>query len=195
MKIKSLIFIALLFFGLQGITAQEVIERKAGPSSGNGGVVFGAKAGLNVSTWLGDGFTGISPRPGMYVGGVAEIPVFTNDFYLQPELLFSFQGADIGPSNTNLFYLQLPIMAKYHINEKIAAELGPQVGFLLADNWDEENSGQDTKKLDLGINFGAGYYLNANLYFQLRAGLGLTKVFDVFKERNGVVSVGACYFL
>ena len=196
MRMRTLIFFALLFFGIQGINAQTVIQG-SGPSNGGDGcdMRFGAKGGLNISTWLGDGFTGISPRPGAYVGGIAEIPAFMDGFYLQPELLFSLQGADIGPSNVNLFYVHLPIMAKYHITEEIAVELGPQIGFLLRDNWEEDFQGQDTKKVHTGLNLGGGYRLNENLYFQLRFGLGLSKIFDITKSRNGVVSIGACYFL
>jgi len=196
MRMRILIFFALLFFGIQGINAQTVIQGSGPSSGGDGGDMrFGAKGGLNISTWLGDGFTGISPRPGAYVGGIAEIPAFMDGFYLQPELLFSFQGADIGPSNVNLFYVHLPIMAKYHITEEIAVEFGPQPGFLISDNWEEEFQGQDTKKFHLGLNLGGGYRLNENLYFQLRFGLGLSKIFDITNSRNGVVSIGACYFL
>lgn len=196
MKIKTLAIFALFCLALQQMNAQTVIQG-TGPSGGGAGgdLMIGGKAGLNVSTWLGDGFTGISPRPGVYFGGIAEIPVFLDNFYLQPELLFSFQGADIGVSNINLFYVHLPVMAKYHITEAIAVEFGPQPGFLIGDNWEEEFQGQDTKKFHLGLNLGGGYRLNENLYFQLRFGLGLSKIFDVTKSRNGVLSVGACYFL
>lgn len=196
MKIRFLIAFMSLFLGIQATYAQTVIQG-TGPS-GDGGsaeMIFGAKAGLNISTWLGDGFTGISPRPGLYLGGIAEIPAFFDGFYLQPELLLSFQGADIGPSNINLFYIHIPVMAKYHITEQIAVEFGPQPGLLLGDNWEEEFQGQDTKKFHLGLNLGGGYRLNENLYFQLRLGLGLSKIFDITESRNGVVSIGACYFL
>jgi len=49
------------------------------------------------------------------------------------------QGGDnLAGDALNLLYVHIPIMGKYHIAGQIAAEFGPQIGFLLSDNWDED---------------------------------------------------------
>jgi len=191
MKGKFFAIIAIVFFGSAQVHSQAT--KGSGGSGGIGEIGFGAKAGLNLSTFLGNDFVGISPKLGAYVGGMAEIPAFFENFYLQPELLISFQGADIGPGNLNLTYLHLPLMAKYHITDEIAAEFGPQIGVRLGDNGDDFG-GFDTNSTHIGLNFGGGYRLNDNFYFQLRFGLGLSKVRDKTDLRNGVVSLGGAYF-
>ncbi|WP_400073886.1 porin family protein [Zobellia russellii] len=195
MKIKFCVILTFVFFGIQSSIAQTVIQG-TGPSGGfnMGDIKFGGKAGINFTTWLGNDFDGVSAKVGTYFGGIAEIPVM-DDFYVQPELLFALQGADLGPSNVNLAYLQIPVMGKYHITEEVAVELGPQVGFLLADNWEEDLQFQDTKTIELGVNIGAGYRMDENFYFQFRIGVGLSEVLSVTKAHNGAVSVGAVYFL
>ncbi len=191
MKGKFFAIIAIVFFGLGQLHAQSTEDGVA--SAGIGQIVFGAKAGLNISTFLDNDFVEISPKLGAYVGGIAEIPAFFENFYLQPELVLSFQGADIGPGNLNLTYLHLPLMARYQITDGIAAEFGPQIGFRLSDNGDDFN-GFDTNNTQIGLNFGGGYRLNDTIYFQLRFGLGLSKVLDNTDLRNGVVSLGGAYF-
>jgi hypothetical protein len=191
MKVKFFALVATLLFGLAFTNAQTI--QGTGSADGMGELRFGVKAGLNVSTFFGDGFRDIGPKPGAYFGGLAEIPAFFDNFYLQPEILFSLQGADLGPDNLNLTYVHLPVMAKYHINDEIAVEFGPQIGFLLADN-NEDLGGIDTNSVHVGLNIGGGYRLNDNLYFQLRFGPGLSRVINDFDLRNGVLSIGACYF-
>lgn len=191
MKVKFFAFLTTLFFGLPGMNAQVI--QGTGFSDGIGELRFGAKAGLNVSTFLGKDFVDISPKSGAYIGGLVEIPAFFDNFYLQPELLFSFQGANLGPGNFNLTYIHLPVMAKYHITDEIAVEFGPQLGFLLGDN-DEDFGGIDTNTIHIGLNFGGGYQLNDNFYFQLRFSPGLSRVIDNSDLRNSVLSLGACYF-
>ncbi len=135
-----------------------------------------------------------SDRSSFYVGGIAEIPAFFDGFYLQPELLLSLQGADIGFENLNLYYLHIPLMGKYHITDEIAVEFGPQIGFLVADNWDDPITGSDTNKINFGINIGGGYRLNENFYFQLRYNSGFTKILDGTNLKNRVLQIGAAYF-
>ncbi|MBC6999986.1 porin family protein [Cytophaga sp. FL35] len=185
--------LVFLFFSI-AINAQTVFQGTGPSGSSFGDVKIGGKAGLHVATWMGEDVSGVSQRLGFYAGGIAEIPMFMDDLYLQPELLISLVGADIGPSNVNLTYLTLPLMGKFHIIEEVAVEFGPQVGFLLSDNWEEDLQGQDTKKMDIGLNFGGGYRMNENIYFQMRFGFGLGKVLDITKVRNGVFSIGGSYF-
>lgn len=197
---KIVLLIAFTIISLNTSNAQ-VIQgtSNAGNDAGStsvsiGEFKIGVKAGFGASTFFGSGFTGISARPGFYAGGIVELPAFFDGFYLQPELILSLQGADVGLENLNLIYLHIPLMAKYHLTDQIAVEVGPQIGFLVADNWDDPVTGSDTNKINLGINIGGGYRLNENWYFQLRFSPGFTKILDNTNLKNGVLQLGAAYF-
>ncbi len=194
---KKIIFtLAITLLAIQQHQAQTTVQGTA--SQAKGDMMFGVKAGLNISTFLGRDYVDITPRVGAYLGGLVEIPI-TDKIYFQPEAILSFQGADLGAGNLNLTYLHLPIMGKYHITEAIAVELGPQIGVLIGDNGnDYVIIGGDpdvrTKSLHLGFNVGGGYRLDENIYFQARFSVGLSKVIEDTKTRNGVLQIGACYF-
>ncbi len=75
-------------------------------------VTLGAKAGLNLSTLVGD-TANVSMKPGFHIGGMAELEL-TEKLSVQPELLYSLQGArfDCAGSNYNynLSYITLPVI-------------------------------------------------------------------------------------
>lgn len=193
---KIILFITITFFSLQAVKAQ-VIQGTSNTSGGvsTGDMRFGAKAGFGVSTFMGRDYIEITPKPGFYVGGVAEIPAFFDSFYLQPEVVLQYQGAGIGgDEDLNLFYLHLPLMGKYHITEEFAVELGPQIGVLLADNWDEDLNVINTNRLNIGLNIGGGYRLDDNFYFNLRFSPGFTTVIENTGVKNFAFQVGANYF-
>src|SRR6476620_12597493 len=96
-------------------------------------VKFGVKAGLNVAnvTVSNDYFGVTSPststKIGFHVGGLAELKL-TDKFAIQPDLLFSMQGATTKSSENdfagftstsedkiNLSYINIPVMFKYYI--------------------------------------------------------------------------------
>ncbi len=80
MKRNFFAIIALVFFGSALIHAQAMQDSDM--SGGIGDFRFGPKAGVHLSTFLGNDFVGISSKFGAYVGGVAEIPAFFENFYL-----------------------------------------------------------------------------------------------------------------
>tara|TARA_R110002167_G_scaffold27871_19_gene94603 strand:+ start:1697 stop:2287 length:591 start_codon:yes stop_codon:yes gene_type:complete len=186
---------ALALFSIQQHCAQDGTNSA---SFGNGQLQFGVKAGLNISTFLGRDYLDVTPRVGAYMGGLAEMGITENIFF-QPEVLLSFQGADLGVGNLNLTYLHFPLMGKYLITDEIAVELGPQIGFLFGDNGSDYNivNGNpelNTRSVQLAVNLGGGYRLDEHLYFQVRFSAGLSKVIEDTKTRNGVLQLGACYF-
>jgi len=193
MKIKLVAIFTLLVVGVSQVNAQ-VFEGTSGAVDLDE-LRFGPKVGFNVSSFSGDDFVNINTKAGGYIGAIAEIPAFFDSFYIQPEVLFSLKGADVGPGNLNLYYLQLPVMAKYHITDAIAVELGPQLGFLIGDNGDKEPlSNVNPNSVDVGMNIGGGYLLNDTFYFQLRFEASLSRVLDNSDLRNRAVSIGASYF-
>jgi hypothetical protein len=173
-------------------------------SNAQGKINFGAKAGLNLVNLVGD-LEGAESKAGIHFGGMAEISI-NDKFSVQPELLFSTQGAnaEFGEDTFNLSYISLPIMAKYYATEALSIEVGPQVGFLV--NAEEEFEGETfdidegTHGVDFSLNFGLGYKLASGINFSARYNLGLSNVFDFEGEgqdvdvKNSVFQFSIGYF-
>ena len=186
-------------------------------------VTFGAKAGLNFAS-LDITDSNIDGRTSFHLGITAEFEM-SDTFSIQSELLYSAQGATedagetIGTTVYNddykfkLNYLQIPVMAKFYVSEGLSLEVGPQIGFLLSADVENDYSTIDNgtvldsgsieidykdfmKSVDFGLNFGLGYKLDSGLNFGLRYNLGLNDVYDVdgsnaeIKNRVLQLSVG-----
>ncbi|MGO4772300.1 porin family protein [Flavobacterium sp. W22_SRS_FK3] len=168
------------------------------------GVKFGVKAGVNFANVGGDA-EDTKTLVGFQVGGFAEIKL-TEKFAIQPELLYSAQGAKNEDSfggetykyDTKLDYLNVPVMAKYFITEAFSVEAGPQIGFLLSAKEDGEDFKDYAKSIDFGLNFGAGYDFTENLSAGVRYNLGLSNIndgegSDDYKVNNSVFSLSVGY--
>lgn len=139
---------------------------------------FGAKAGLNFSSIA--GFEGAKNQVGFHIGGYATISV-SDKFAVQPELLYSAQGAKFEGGSLNLSYINIPVMAKFNVADKFNLEVGPQIGLLMSATAKSDNGGsEDYKSLmnstDFGLNFGAGYEVAENINVGLRYCLGLSQL-------------------
>ena len=151
---------------------------------------FGVKAGVNFSSINGDEADSFDGRTGFHVGGVVDISVSDN-FSVQPEVLYSAQGADYSDEmysgSYKLDYLNVPVMAKFRVGEGFNVEVGPQFGFLLSakDEYDSSggDSGEDdvkdyTKSVDFSANVGLNYKLESGLNFGARYTIGLSELND-----------------
>jgi opacity protein-like surface antigen len=181
---------------------------------------FGVKAGLNIANVGGDAETAGS-RMGLHIGGLAEFKL-SETFAIQPELLYSMQGAKMEFVDFNeetfaftteeedlkLDYLIIPIMGKYYVTESLSIEAGPQIGFLMSAKAGDTDVKDGYEGVDFGINGGLGYALEGGLFFQARYYLGLTSIvkevevpefegFDIevpeVKAQNNVLSVSVGY--
>jgi opacity protein-like surface antigen len=161
----------------------------------NAQVKFGAKVALNVATLTGD-VEDASSLIGFQVGAFAEIKV-SEKFAVQPELMYSAQGASFDYGDSQLGYLNIPVMAKYYVAKSFSLEAGPQIGFLLSAKDDGDDIKDDLSSTDFGFNFGAGYDFTENLSAGLRYNLGLTNLIDIegfdSTAKNGVFSVSLGY--
>ncbi|PZX92907.1 PorT family protein [Flavobacterium aquariorum] len=159
------------------------------------GVKFGVKAALNVATLTGD-VEDASSLVGFQVGGFAEIKV-SEKFAVQPELMFSTQGASFDGFDSKLNYLNIPVMAKFYVAKSFSLEAGPQIGFLLSAKEDGEDFKDFASSTDFGLNLGAGYDFTENLSAGLRYNIGLSNVSDFPGDsssiKNGVFSVSLAY--
>jgi opacity protein-like surface antigen len=174
-------------------------------------IKFGAKVGLNISNLSGD-VEDSKSLIGAHLGGFAEISI-SEKFAIQPELLFSMQGAkseysetDVDYSyneetKTKLNYLNVPILAKYYVADKFALLAGPQFGILMSAKEDYEfsetlsgttDSGSESidakefyKSLALSFNLGASYSITENFFVDARYNLGLSSIAKDYTDEFG----------
>ena len=177
---------------------------------------WGAKAGLNFASIAGDGTEELSGKTGFHIGFLAEM-ILTDQFAIQPEILYSTQGAkgEISESEfnakqqLNLNYVNIPIMAKYYIMDGLNLELGPQVGFLVTAeaNYEETAEGEsfsesedikdELNSTDLALAGGLGYKMG-KIFLNARYGVGLSNILknegeDNFSQKNTVFQLSVGY--
>ncbi len=150
-------------------------------------VSFGVKGGLNYSNLAGQNSN--KPIVRYHVGAFSEIKI-NPTFSFQPELQFSAQGfmsnVDLRQNaedpvltisdNIDLSYINVPILAKFNINNLVNVVIGPQIGVLVmakSENWGDIKGLFNT--VDFGLNLGGGLTFNS-LIIDLRYNLGLSEV-------------------
>jgi hypothetical protein len=159
---------------------------------------FGIKAGLNYANQNGSEITinnsnyTTSAITSYHTGLVAEIKLM-NSFSIQPELLYSTQGATyknaVEEFKNELGYLSIPVLAKINLSKVVSIELGPQASFLLSErnNFDVKN-GETFEFAAVG---GLGINITKNIFLQGRYVLGLTEASKDAEVKNSVLQVSA----
>ena len=156
--------------------------------SQRGSLQVGIKGGVNLSNYD-DGDDG-DARVGFHVGGLLHIHTQNPRLALQPEFVFSTQGASFGDGTQKIDYLNIPFLIQYIGRGGLRLETGPQVGALISakfeDNEDNEFSIKNSfKKSDFGWVFGLGFLSSSGLGVDARYNLGLT---DITKGRGNVMN-------
>ncbi|NRT15298.1 opacity protein-like surface antigen [Flavobacterium sp. 28A] len=155
---------------------------------------IGIKGGLNYANINGSEIQ-TDAITSYHVGLVAELKL-TEKFAVQPELLYSTQGATYKNALTEfkneLGYLAIPVLAKVYLNKTISLELGPQASFLLSEKNDFDI--KDSNTFDFSVNAGLGVKITENFFLQGRYNLGLTDVSKDAETKNSVVQVSAGFF-
>lgn len=179
-------------------------------------ISFGVKAGVNFASIGGDDSDEFDGRTGFHAGVLAEIMV-TEQFGIQPEILYSMQGFKFEESESGfsskaevkLDYINVPILAKYKFTPGFSAHLGPQIGFLLnAEGEYEDSFGGETtsetidikefvKDFDFGVAAGLGYELDMGVFFNARYILGISDINDDddsdYNQQNNVFQLSVGY--
>lgn len=189
-KMKKLLFISLIAFGLSA-NAQKV------------GV--GLKAGANITNFTGGDFSEVTKKSliGFYGGAYLNFSL-ANTFSIQPEALISTQGAkfeDAGQTqNYKLTYVTVPVMFKYKSMGGFYLEAGPQVGFKISESIPDQTIGNFAKNLDLSLAAGLGFQSAGGFGVGARYAAGLSKVgdFDASEGvnpdfKNSAIQVGVFY--
>lgn len=193
---KKLVFLAAI--AVMSVTAVKAQE-----------IRLGVKGGVNFATFSGDNLGDVKSRTGFHLGGLVEIPV-TERFSVQPEILYSAQGAEYRTSGTDLLgsyedkrtekldYISVPVMAKFYVVDGLAIEAGPQISFLTSEKWEVQRKqngntasidgeSNNRSSIDFSLGAGASYRLPMGVFFGARYNFGLTNVNDgEFKDDNKI---------
>ena len=161
-------------------------------------VQFGLKAGLNYANQTGTNITVNSTNyktdaiSSYHAGLVAEVKIFES-FAIQPELLYSTQGATYTNTLTEIKnevgYISIPVMMKIYMSKSISLELGPQASFLLSGK--DKFAVNDSNTFDFSVAAGLGLKITKNIFIEGRYGLGLTEVSKDAQTKNSVLQVSA----
>jgi hypothetical protein len=174
-KMKKTLLSAIVILAFGFANAQD--------KAGKDGMKFGVKAGANLASVAGDGYNDTDGTAGFFVGGLVDMPLAGN-FHLQPELMFSMEGAD----NASISYVRIPVMAKYYIMDGLSAQAGPEIALKVS----SEND--DIKSLDYGLGIGAGYELPMGIFAEARYNLGLADISKVTgTQSNAAFQIGIGY--
>ena len=162
-------------------------------------VNIGTKIGLNSYTIDSDNNTEFDSEIGIHAGLIGHIHM-SSQFAIQPELVFSMQGAKNGNTNLNLDYINIPVLFQYMFDNGFRLQAGPQVGFLMnakAKNNDISVDLKDEfKAIDMGLSFGVSYiHPPTSFGFDVRYNLGLTDISESsnVKSINRGVQIGILY--
>ena len=156
---------------------------------------FGIKGGANFANQNGDTppeFESAESITSYHAGLVAEVKLFDR-FAIQPELLYSTQGASyknaVEEFKNELGYLSIPVLAKIYLSKSLSLELGPQASFLLNERKNVDFGDQNT--FEFAAVGGLGLNITKNLFIQARYGLGLTEASKDADIKNSTIQLSA----
>ncbi|MEO9147260.1 MAG: porin family protein [Ginsengibacter sp.] len=166
---KKTLMLAASLFLIVGVTKAQ-----------HSGVHFGLKAGMNASSLSN---TNSDTKIGFNAGVLAHIHTSSKSWAIQPELLYSLEGAKSKANSdvkTNLSYLNVPVLVQYLFNNGFRLEAGPQIGFLMSAKNKVGGSSTDIKDAFNTTNFsipvGLGYLTRYGLGFDARYNFGITDI-------------------
>jgi hypothetical protein len=167
---KRIIISALLVMLIKGAFAQHV--------------EYGIKGGVNFANINDDAADkNADTKTGFHLGGLAHIHL-TRAFAVQPEIVYSTQGAEYGNTKLKLNYINVPVLAQYMFANGFRLQTGPQLGILTTSEYETghtETDVDDFSNADFSWSFGAGYLSRSGLGIDARYNLGLT---DVSKSKT-----------
>jgi len=179
--------IALVVLLAAGFIAPVTAQKK-------GDIEFGLNIGYNNST-VADSRTTSDPGTGFNLGGSMDY-YFSNSWSIKAKLIYDQKGWDNDviqdinsgyyyPTNYNVNYLTVPVMANWHFGNKRNwyLDFGPYVGFLL--NAKDTQYGTDVtssfNSTDFGLALGIGVKVPVSnkikLFFELDGQGGVTDIF------------------
>ena len=166
-------------------------------------VNIGIKAGANFYNVNNDNGAESDIKTGLHAGLIGHIHL-APQLALQPEIVYSSQGAKSSVANINrklnLDYINVPVLLQYMFDNGFRLQAGPQVGFLV--NAKSEVNGVKTdvkeslKTVDFGVGAGVGYvHPPSGFGVDARYNLGLSNINEnsTVKSTNRGFQLGVFY--
>src|SRR4030095_2880365 len=164
----------------------------------NAQLKLGLKAGVNISNFTGGDFKNIEKNTlvGFHAGGLVRWKF--NHLVLQPEVLFSSQGAKLKDSvseqDYKVSYVNIPIMLQYQFGGSFYVEAGPQAGCKVSEDIPNPAIDNFAKSTDWAVALGAGFMKEKGGFgIGARYTVGVSKVGDFDSAnidsdfKNGVI--------
>lgn len=183
---RKLFFITLIgFLGVGVSTAQEVD--------------LGLKVGANFADFSDVKGLDMSNKTGFQIGAFAAIRM--GNVAIQPELLYSQQGAKFNHDKIELDYVNVPVMIKYYLVQGLNLQVGPQFGFIVNDNigkvFDGIQSGVEANNFDVSGLVGVGLDLPFGIRLDGRYNFGfgdaIKSDFGDTSAKNSVFTLSVGY--
>lgn len=150
---------------------------------------LGIKVGANFSNINDAKSLDMSNKTGLVAGAFAAFGF--NKWAIQPEVLYSQQGAKTDIGDFDLDYVNIPVIFKYYIiGNFLNLQVGPQFGFLTHDSFKDQ---VESKSFDFSGAAGAGLDLPFGLRVDARYNFGLTDISKDAGGKNGVFSIALGY--
>jgi len=172
-------------------------------------ISFGVKAGVNFASFTStsDGFTDKKARVGIHAGVISEFPI-SDMVSIQAEAVYSQQGYKLASEGVlsddaveyQLDYINVPVLAKIYLVEGLSIEAGPQFGFKVNEQIDNEplQNGGDSDRdaiedFEFGMAAGLSFQTNMGLFFSGRYNRGFTDLVKGQNFQNQVIQISAGY--
>lgn len=148
---------------------------------------LGLKLGANFAN-LNDA-SGFKNKTGLQAGAFAAIGF--DHWAIQPEVLYSQQGAKTDFGDFDLDYVSVPVMLKFYlIGNVLNVQAGPQFGFLTHQSLKDQIEAKDVDvsgTVGLGVDLPFGFRLDGRYNF------GFSDALNNDKGKNGVFSLAVGY--
>lgn len=158
------------------------------------GIDFGLKGGANFSN-ISDA-SGLNNKTGFHAGVFLGLK-FNDKIALQPELLYSQQGAEFDAGKFDMDYVNVPVIIKFYLVQGLNIQVGPQFGFVVNEDVHQSVAGieqqWETNDFDMTAVLGAGYDLPMGLRIDARYNFGFTDVLTDESSKNTVISIALGY--
>jgi len=161
------VFLLLISFKSFSQTESDFSSLKFGFKSGYSSISAGVIANDFSVSNNGNGF---------YIGAFGEFFV-QNQFYFQPELLYSNFSEDGDSSDV----LILPLLFKYKPTQKIGLLFGPQFDYLM-----NEEDTRELKILGIGVAIGAAFEITDHIILDARYSFGVNNRLQNSNDFNSV---------
>ncbi|AWH83663.1 PorT family protein [Flavobacterium album] len=152
---------------------------------------YGIKGGVNFANLTGNDADAFDGLTSFHIGALMEFNILDR-ITLQPELLYSVQGAKNDGEEYKLNYMTLPVMVEFDIDGSLSLHAGPQ--FSLLANETKHVAPKEANNYDFGLAAGLEYEITGGLFIQGRYVWGQRQVFEDADVKNSVIQFSLGFY-